>query len=294
MSSNALVLLQVFYEDSSPFNVHAASCQMVESFIRSRFIGKEGALLVLNCPFRDLSDRATVRLLRNHRQTLHTFSRKIHSNSGALDLVVLINTHANPDDGALLYGRDKGIGLQPMLEHICGDLSLSDYHKTVFFLLCCGGFVRHSLPDFRAASTKFSSAFAFGARMLDSYVTCMRFATTILDFHLLGRESLWKAFSRTATAEMIHHTSAYLGLSGCVYRMRRATWRSHPNGDAVRCCSQPAKYCGTRPDGRIKFRCQCGLFSETSVRSMTATWWMAEETRMSTGMHSQPHHAAAV
>ncbi|KAI0349120.1 hypothetical protein OH77DRAFT_161250 [Trametes cingulata] len=142
-----------------------------------------------------------------------------------------------------------------MIRHIACRRSWPAFEKKLLFVLSCGGLVEHALRKVRDASDDFTAVFAFGAPMLDIGRISRHFASTILDYHIFGQETLWKAFERTAKPEVMHHTSVYLGEGGKVHRMRVASVRHRPNGEDARCCDQPAKYQRRHRDGRCIYRC---------------------------------------
>ena len=145
---------------------------------------QENALLLLNKQFHDLADRSFVKSLKSDRLALDQFSRCAlievliqpkrlinHSRSGGCDFILVVNTHASPTDGGILYGNRKSTSLDAVSEvaislhssfdypqivdHLLGDLGnpstmSSRFGRSVLIVLCCGGFVQHSLAEMRA------------------------------------------------------------------------------------------------------------------------------------------------
>ncbi|RPD65570.1 hypothetical protein L227DRAFT_493643 [Lentinus tigrinus ALCF2SS1-6] len=251
MSAVPVALYQIFFSDGKPFNVHAASCSLLSDMIRSRFIGREHGLMVRECEFEDLACRQTTSKLRKTREELIGFT-----SSRPANLVVVINTHADPMDGGLLYGHNKTTSLDSVCDHMFGHrFPFHHFKKSVLFVVCCGGLAKHGLTEIQRASTKFDVVFAFGASMLDPILAISQFATSIVDFYIIGQEDLWRAIPLSLKQEIMKHTSIYVGSNGQVQRACDASWRRRPNGEDVRCCRQVAKYMGTDRSGRIKFRC---------------------------------------
>ncbi|KAI1783266.1 hypothetical protein LXA43DRAFT_903878 [Ganoderma leucocontextum] len=251
MSTAPMILYQVYYDDRRPFNVHEASTTILENMVTSRFIGREPGLLVLNQCFRDLAARATVSKIKCNQNALQRLSEY------AQNLILVVNTHASPHDGGLLYGDKKTTGLETIINHIVGKQSpVSLFRKTALFVLCCGGFAQHSLSELRDASKHFSAVFAFGAPVLDPILIMTQFVTSLVDYYVMGQEDLWLAIRYSLKQEVIKHTSIFVGHGGDVFNVCDASWRSRPNGEEVQCCQQPSKYHGTDSAGKIKFRCR--------------------------------------
>lgn len=91
-------------------------------------------------------------------------------------------------------------------------------------------------------SKRFGAVFAFDAPMLDPLLISNHFVTTILEFSVFGRETVWQALQRSAKPDVLFHTSVYAGIGGDMFRMASAPLRRRPNGQDVRCCNQMAKY----------------------------------------------------
>ncbi|RPD52217.1 hypothetical protein L227DRAFT_515173 [Lentinus tigrinus ALCF2SS1-6] len=255
MSVSPLVVFQAYLEDGRPFDVHETSSAILTGMIRSRFIGRESALLLLNRQFHDLADRSLRTRLKADRNALEQFSHSRQS-----DLIMVINTHASPDDGGLLYGNKKSTSLVSFVDHLLGDLGspstmASRFSRSMLVVLCCGGFVQHSLSEMRAMSQRFTAVLAFGAHVLDPIFIMGQFVTSVVDYHIFGQESVWTAIYRALRQDIVSHTPIYVGHRGDVQRIVDASWRRKPNGDDVRCCHQMAKYVGTDRSGRITFRC---------------------------------------
>ncbi|KAI0642152.1 hypothetical protein C8Q79DRAFT_918319 [Trametes meyenii] len=247
MSTTAVVVWQIYYAagDSESFNVHQLLSSVVEAMVKSRYIGREQDVLTLKSAFKHLGNKVTMKELASRRQEIIHFMRH---------LVIVINTHADPESGGLQYTPSAVTTLDSMLDHICGDMQLAQFRRSKLFLVCCGGLVRHALPEVRRASDRFDSVFAFGAPMLDPIIISCHFIITILDFNVFGRESLWNTLQRAAKPEVLCHTSVFIGSSGKLLRLRLASLCNHPNGEDVHCCNQVAKYLKT-VGNHVKFRC---------------------------------------
>ncbi len=98
--------------------------------------------------------------------------------------------------------------------------------------------------------------FAFGAPALDPILVTTQFATSVVDYFILGQETIWNAIRLSLKQEIMKHTSIYVATQGSLYKITDAAWRRRPNGEEVRCCQQVSKYMGTDKRGDIKFRCQ--------------------------------------
>ncbi|KAI0356115.1 hypothetical protein OH77DRAFT_1402054 [Trametes cingulata] len=254
MSTAAVVLWQVFYAPGGgSFNVHEGSSNVVETVVRSRFIGREHDLLVLRNAFFHMGNRTTIKELAISRGQITQFLSRPFNMSNT-ELILCINTHAEARDGGLLFAPGKVTSLDSVLEHVCGDISLAEFRSSTLFIICCGGLIKRACSEVRRASQRFDTVYAFNAPMLDPIMMSCHFITTILDFNIFGREPFFKTLQRTAKAEVLSHTAVFAGKSGKIYRVRMASLRRAPNGEAVRCCGQVAKYMETR-NGRIRFRC---------------------------------------
>ncbi|KAI0350456.1 hypothetical protein OH77DRAFT_1463637 [Trametes cingulata] len=253
MNSAALVLWQIFYEptDSTSFNVHGSSTSTIDGFVRSRFIGREQDVLVLDSPFHHLGSRAAIKGLKICKEQIMQFAKSCHLD---VELVVVINTHADPRGGGLLYAPGAVTTLDSIMQHIFCDFGFPSFRRSLLFLLCCGGLIKQAASDVRRASETFDTVFAFGAQMLDPITTSCHFITTILDFHVFGCDTLLCSLQRAAKPEVLSHTSVFACRSGKILRMRWAPLRRCPNGYEVRCCLQEPKYLHASGN-RIRFRC---------------------------------------
>ncbi|KAI0370439.1 hypothetical protein BV20DRAFT_944246 [Pilatotrama ljubarskyi] len=249
MSTDCLVFFSVFYGSGAQFNFHEAACMILEHVCRSRYIGREKDLLIVRCSFTDLAERKTVHELRNIRQEIVNFVR-----TRKTQLVVAINTHADAMHGNLTFRPGHSAPLDAFIDHTCGDLVLTEFTNSMLFALCCGGLVKRALAQVREASKRFASVFAFGAPALDPILISAHFATTVLDFHVFGRESLWNTIQRAGKPEVLNHSDVYMAIRGDIFRMRSACLRRRPNGDLIRCCNQIPKY-QCRIGSRIRYRC---------------------------------------
>ncbi|RPD52202.1 hypothetical protein L226DRAFT_474096 [Lentinus tigrinus ALCF2SS1-7] len=256
MSVTPLALYQIHLDDRDlqSLNVHAASSSILTNMLQSRFIGRESGLLVLDRGFRDLSDRSFVKQMRLDRVSLERFQ----SRKNKCDIIIVINTHANPEDGGLMYGPKKTTSVDTIVDHILGTdmMPVTQFRRSMLVVLCCGGFVEHSLEEMRAMSTRFSVVLAFGAPVVDPILVMGQFVTSVVDYYFLGQETLWTAIYRGLKQEIMQHTSIFLGSDGEVHRITDAPWRLKPNGHDVRCCQQVAKYVRTEGSGAIRFRCR--------------------------------------
>ncbi|KAI0352072.1 hypothetical protein OH77DRAFT_1498132 [Trametes cingulata] len=253
MSAAALVLWQIYYQPpGSSFNVHKSSTDVIDGTVRSRFIGREEHLLALETPFYHLGNRAVMKALRNCKERIMQFVKSHHID---VELVVVINTHADPRGGGLLYAPGAVTTLDSIIQHIFGEFGFLSFRQSVLFLLCCGGLIKQAASEVRRASEKFQTVFAFGARMLDPIATSCHFIATVLDFYVIGRDTLLYSLQRAAKPEVLVHTSVYVCLSGAkILRMRWACLRRCPNGYEIRCCEQEPKYMQALRN-RIKYRC---------------------------------------
>ncbi|KAI0694242.1 hypothetical protein C8T65DRAFT_585159 [Cerioporus squamosus] len=261
MSATPVVLYQLYCEvdDTQAFNVHQSSTSVLESMLRSRFISRENGLLVLNRGFHDLADRKVVADLKSKRIALRDFSERVFFHvSRTCDLIMVLNTHASARDGGLLYGSGRSTSLPAIVEHILGDYRPADrFRRSLLFVVCCGGFVEHSLEEMREIGRRFSAILAFDAPALDPILVMSQFVCSVADYFVLGQEDLWPAIRHALKQEIMKHTSVYVAKHGDIYRVSDAPLRRKPNGVEMRCCRQIAKYMGCDRTGEvIKFRCQ--------------------------------------
>ncbi|KAI1782726.1 hypothetical protein LXA43DRAFT_1103501 [Ganoderma leucocontextum] len=276
MSNAALILFLVYYEDTcaegskdsgiyngsnlgapsvaeAVVDLQSAGGCIIELQARSRFVAREHDLLVLRCPFKHLGDATSNAQLEHCRQLAADFSR-----SRTTDIVMLISTHASSNDGGLLYKPGGLVSLNEMLKHILGTMSLRMFNKSMLFVLCCGGLVRHDFQEVRDATRWFEGVFAFDAPLLDSIHICLHFVSTVLDYGVFGEESIWSSFLRATKFEVVKHADVYLAVENTVYRARDAKWRRSPNGEIIKCsvCDKEAKYGEyLERSNIIKFRC---------------------------------------
>ncbi|KAI0684235.1 hypothetical protein C8T65DRAFT_593922 [Cerioporus squamosus] len=253
MSNTPLALYQLHCDDGEPFNVHRSSTSILEDMLRSRFIAREHGLLVLSRGFCDLADRRVIADLRRCRAALKDFAL-----SRPCDLVMVLNTHASSNDGGLLYGHDKSTGLPTIVNHILGpSVPVKEFRKSILFVICCGGFFKHSADELRMMSSRFSTVITFDAPTLDPLLVASQFVTSVVDHYVLGQEDLWRAIRHSLKQEITKHTSICVGEQGQIYKVSDAPLRRKPNGEEVRCCRQVAKYMGCDRSGKIiKFRCR--------------------------------------
>ncbi|KZT07152.1 uncharacterized protein LAESUDRAFT_651726 [Laetiporus sulphureus 93-53] len=251
MRSEPMALYQIFYDDDSSFSSPAASSAMLEALARSRYISRKSDLLVINDRFSDLAQRGMSKRLKKNQMLLSDFAHKCSM------LVLIINTHASPANGGLLYDPKKVMSLQVILDYVCPQEVYSKFTTRVLFIVCCGGFVQHSLHELKESSALFSTVFAFDAPSLDPITISNHFISTVLDFHVFGREHVSKALERALKPEVLSHTSVYAGWDGQLRRISDAAWRRRPNGVDIRCCGQAAKYISTvTGNDFITFHCQ--------------------------------------
>ncbi|KAG2112200.1 hypothetical protein BD769DRAFT_1364631, partial [Suillus cothurnatus] len=174
-------------------------------------------------------------------------------------LIIIVNTHANPEDGGLLYGSGKFASLDAILSHVLDLSVIKSYGRSFLFLVTCGGFVKYALEELRASCQWFSSVIAFGADNVDPLLVSTQFLFTLMDFHIFGCEPFDLAVHRAFKREVAFHTSVYIANQSQVGRLVECAWRRRPNGVDVRCCNKLAKYVANRPrkgkDVAI-FRCQ--------------------------------------
>ncbi|KAI0703518.1 hypothetical protein C8T65DRAFT_578730 [Cerioporus squamosus] len=250
MSRTPLVLYQLYcaVEVDQAFNVHQASTSVLESMLRSRFIARENGLLLLNRGFHDLADRKVVADLKSKRL----------ARAQTCDLILVLNTHASARDGGLLYGSGKSTSLPAMVEHVLGDCRpTQQFRRSILFVVCCGGFVEHSLEEMGEIGRQFSAVIAFDAPALDPILVMSQFVCSVADYFILGQEDLWPAIRHSVKQEIMKHTSVYVAKHGDIYKVSDAPLRRRPNGAEVRCCQQVAKYMGCDRTGKvIKFRCR--------------------------------------
>ncbi|KAH9856398.1 hypothetical protein C2E23DRAFT_722272 [Lenzites betulinus] len=249
MSRMPLVLFQVYYQEDKPFDTIHASCDIIEHTVRSRFVGREHDLLALRCGFQHLGSKQSLKeITRCNRRIVEFMS------SRSTDIVIVLNTHADAEDGGLVYSPNSTASLDAILKHVYGTIAPIHTAKSMLFLLCCGGLVRHAPTEIRRASEQFGAVFAFDAPTLDPILASNHFVTTIMEFSIFGEDSVWQALRRSAKPDVLFHTSVYAGIGGTIYRLCSAPLRRRPNGEDIRCCGQMAKYVKSSCD-RVLYRC---------------------------------------
>ncbi|EIW56988.1 uncharacterized protein TRAVEDRAFT_49800 [Trametes versicolor FP-101664 SS1] len=253
MSGTPLIVLQIYFEDpTAEFDAPKASSDHIENLARSRFVGRESALLALRCGFRHLGSKESTKELADCKRRIAAFT-----SSRAAEIVIVINTHADPGKGGLYYTPTHTVSLDAMLDHLCRDMSPRKFLRSTLFLLCCGGLVTHAFDEVRRASQAFNSVFAFDASQVDPVVVSANFVATILEYGVFGRETIWNAFQRAGNSDVLFHTAVYAGIEGKMYRMRYAPVRHRPNGEDVLCCLQEPKYVNIDElKQRVLYRCQ--------------------------------------
>jgi hypothetical protein len=106
-------------------------------------------------------------------------------------------------------------------------------------------------------SASFTSAFAFGAPVIDPFLTAIHFISVVLEHHIFSNESAIKVAQRGARM-ILGHSSVYVANNSAFYCLQDATIRFRPNGEEIRCHGQPARYIRkTRVAGNevVVFRC---------------------------------------
>ncbi|KAG2048613.1 hypothetical protein BDR06DRAFT_895288, partial [Suillus hirtellus] len=145
-------------------------------------------------------------------------------------LIIVINTHANPEDSGLLYGSGKFTSLDMILSHIFDLSVIKHYGKSFLFLVTCGGFVKYALEEMRSSCQWFSSAIAFGADSVDPLLVSTQFLFTLMDFHIFGCELFDLAVHCAFKKEVTFHTSVYVANQSQIGHLVECTWRWWPNG----------------------------------------------------------------
>ncbi|KAG1903769.1 uncharacterized protein F5891DRAFT_1184718 [Suillus fuscotomentosus] len=240
MSSEPLVIYNIYFDNAHSGNPAEASARLLESMCYGRYIGNPRSLDALQLKFTDLADGKSKKQIAWNRSVILE-----HQQSSRL--IIIINTHANPEDGRLLYGSGKFASLDAILSHILDLSVIKNYRKSFLFLVTCGGFVKYALEELKSSCQWFSSAIAFGADSVDPLLVSTQFLFTLMDFHIFGCEPFDLAVHRAYKKEVASHTSVYIANQSQVGRLIECAWRRRPNGVDVRCCNTPAKYVATRP-----------------------------------------------
>ncbi|KAI1785682.1 hypothetical protein LXA43DRAFT_899252 [Ganoderma leucocontextum] len=260
LSSSPLVLFLLYYKENATINPLEIACDSIEGTVRSRFVAREDDILVLRCGFSHIGDDASRAALEVCCTKLATFVNARQSNS--VNLVMMLNTHARPSDGGLLYKPEKVATLDAMLDTICHGILFSSLRQSMLFIPCCGGLVKHALREIANANDRFGSVFAFGAPSLDPVLISNQFIANILYLSIFGREKVIHAFYRAATVPVLHHTPVFVAINKCVYRIRIAHLRSRPNGEELRCCNQTPQFRKVEKGHTVLYRCQADHHDE--------------------------------
>ncbi|RDB14508.1 hypothetical protein Hypma_016613 [Hypsizygus marmoreus] len=173
MDNRPLILYNVYFDDGVSFSGLEASTMILEYLAYSRFIGAEDNLLLLRLKFSDLASRQTRTLMSKNRAAMSAFAQKRKN----ARLIITISTHADPQDGGLLYG-DRKFGCLSMvliLDHILGPCEKRNIPlaHSLLFIISCGGFVHHAMQDIREARKEtYMSAKTSSKRIQDACHRC--------------------------------------------------------------------------------------------------------------------------
>jgi hypothetical protein len=143
------------------------------------------------------------------------------------------------------------------LNHVLDSTILAVFRTRILFLNVCGGHLQKGVEDFKRTrhdalltvrlqwyrwicSLPYSSAFAFGAPIVDPLVTAMHFISVVVEFHVFANETVNKATKR-GTRSILFHTSVYLANQE-IYHLQDAALRLRPNGKDIVCHGQPARF----------------------------------------------------
>ncbi|RDB30815.1 hypothetical protein Hypma_005824 [Hypsizygus marmoreus] len=250
MDNRPLILYNIFFDGGDLFNVHESSAAFLEFLAQSRFVGAESNLLMLRLKFSDLALPQIRSKIQKNKTAMTMFAEKQRDSR----LIISINVHSNPQDGELLYGGTRFASLCAILDHILGPCESRPmpFSNSLLFVVSCGGLMQYAMQDVQAASSCFTSTFAFGAASVDPLTVTSHFIQTVVDFHIFGCESLEAAVLRAFKPEVASHTPVYVFSGQFTARLVNATLRRRPNGEDIRCCDQIPKYLETQHRGHGK------------------------------------------
>ncbi|RDB29852.1 hypothetical protein Hypma_014054 [Hypsizygus marmoreus] len=203
------------------------------------------------------------RSLADNISKIHSFTRSHRQPSR---LIVLLQTHADPSDGGLVYGSGKTLSLDLFLSTGLKGISLSNrtyFSNTVLFLNVCGGFLEHnsSAIDSAARSFGFRTIVALTGQSVDGLLASKSLFYTVLDHHVIGKETVLRALERSASIDLLSMTSVRVWTEGVSYILQGAALRTRPNGAVLHCgqCSQALVFKRTLSPSSALYRCRSGI-----------------------------------
>ncbi|RDB23072.1 hypothetical protein Hypma_009872 [Hypsizygus marmoreus] len=237
--TSRLILYSIYWNETQ----HSRSAAtFLEGQLSGLFYGKESECLMLQCPFTDLA--AVRKILKKNLAAMRQFMK-----FGPTRLVVLLQAHADPTHGDLIYADKRATNLQTFIKEAFKDLSFKDhtaFPNSLLFLNACGTFIQSNPGALESAVEMFGfqTLIAFSGRSVDVMLTTKTTVYDMIDFHVVGREPVLKALERSAGTALLSNTSVVCWTAGEMYLLVGASFRDQPNGIILACphCSDLLKY----------------------------------------------------
>ena len=121
----------------------------------------------------------------------------------------------------------------------------------------------------------FSSVFAPDGPNVDPLLISKTLFYNVLDFYILGNETIERVLKRCAQVDLLSHASVVAWRDGTLYRLQGAALRFRPNGADIRCvlCDQPASYDRyIAAENTVIFRCREPTSDRHSQMSIPRKW----------------------
>ncbi|PPQ78670.1 hypothetical protein CVT26_005504 [Gymnopilus dilepis] len=278
MNTDPIIMLSVYCNETTHSK---ASICVLEGLLDGLFRAKESHLLNFTLPFTDLAKRQEIKQL----QAFNSLMRDFLGSRTNCRFVLLLQTHADPISGDLLFGPNKVTSLDMILRQLL-TLPPTGCGNSILLLNSCGGFIKHNKDKLPHIATEFGFNAIFGltGHSVDPLLVSKSLFYNIIDLHLVGGESLQKVLQRSANTELLSHTSITAYIQGSVYTLVGASLRHRPNGVPICCpqCEQPASFVSLSCNNTIaKFRCR-QLFHDphSSPRHWKETLLLSDDTRV--------------
>ncbi|KAF9521366.1 hypothetical protein CPB83DRAFT_900810 [Crepidotus variabilis] len=272
VDTSPLIMLSVFMDDGKHF---VSAVNLIEGQMTGYYHGKESESLIISLPFKDLGCSQISKEIKSIRTQMQTFVKK-HPHCR---LVFLLQTHADPASGNLIYGPKKGAPAEAVLDilfpgRFLPSLKLS---KSTLLLNTCGGFVAFNPRGLSEIGNlkSFDAAFAPDGPNIDPLLVARALFYPIVDFYVMGQEPVAKVLKRCAQVELLSHAAALAWNRGSLYRLQGAPLRHRPNGTPIRCsiCSQPGDYhTFIKETGQVVFRCRFQNKEHASKNNEKRKW----------------------
>ncbi|PPQ97748.1 hypothetical protein CVT26_001796 [Gymnopilus dilepis] len=266
MNTGPTIFLSVYYQETK--HSESAVC-LLEGLLDGLYRSKESELLRLTLPFNDLAERNESQILQGFQNfccmscldSLRFQLNPEFRSRPTCRFVLLLQTHADNLSGDLFYGPGKVTSLDVILEKIIGSTPVVEYTNSILLLNSCGFFIEKNRNCLQGVSSKygFQTILSLTGKSIDPLLVSRSLFYPVIDFHLIGGESMQKVLKRAADVELLSHTSVIAWLGGTVFSLVGASIRHRPNGTPILCsqCNQPADFQSRSDRGDVvKFRCR--------------------------------------